>query len=53
VNSAVLAVDWREKVAHALRIQEETRQRRDADPVAIVRYRPLKVQTPTLRASRW
>jgi hypothetical protein len=43
---------WREKIEHALRIQADTRARRDADPVQIVRYRPLRPYTPTLRSLR-
>ena len=38
---------WRERIAHALRIQAETRARRDRNPVGIVRYRPLRVGRST------
>jgi hypothetical protein len=38
--------DWREKIEHALRIQADTRAYRDADPIGIIRYRPLHVRWP-------
>ena len=38
---------WRERIEHARRIQEEMRAYRDANPVEIVRYRPLRVRWPS------
>lgn len=41
--------DWQTRIGRARRIQEAVRRHRDANPVEILRYRPLRPYVPTLR----